>query len=238
MVAVEWKLVEHIIIFFEKNVVARSFTANSNLLQPTGSVNRTPSHVTLFSSLHACLTVSHVTLAQGSRLKVSCASSHPCFMRLSGCAFWSLFDSPFCTLHNFSHLLLHPPNLHHHFLCGSVRREVPCALPRMRSLTLWSTMPLSQVLSPSSSTTTTSQRPLKFSSRSPPATAGPRTCTTRRSVTTPSAERSLHHCSFRSEKIQRAVDKLITRLKKVCCQVSHCLSDMWERGDPLMSLDH
>ena len=37
---------------------------------------------------------------------------------------------------------------------------------------------------------------------------------TRRSVTTPSAERSLH-CSLRSEQNQRAVDKLITLLKKV-----------------------
>ena len=92
---------------------------------------------------------------------------------------------------------------------------------------------------PSSSTTTTSQRPLTFSSRSPPATAGPRICMTRRSVTTPSAERSLHHCSLRSEKIQRAVDKLITLLKKVCCQVSRCLSVMLEQGDLfLMSLDH
>ena len=104
--------------------------------------------------------------------------------------------------------------------------ENSCALPRMRSLTLWSTTPLSQVMSPNSSTTTTSQRPLKFSSRSPPATAGPRTCMTRRLVTTPSAERSLHHSSLRSEKNQRAVDKLITLLKKVCCQVSRCLSVM------------
>ena len=44
---------------------------------------------------------------------------------------------------------------------------------------------------------------------------GRRTRMTRRSVTTPSAERSLHHCSLRSEKNQRAVDKLITLLKKV-----------------------
>ena len=55
---------------------------------------------------------------------------------------------------------------------------------------------------PRPSTTTTSQRPLKFSSRSPPATPSPRTCTTRISVTTPSAQRSLHHCSLRSEKTQ------------------------------------
>ena len=50
-------------------------------------------------------------------------------------------------------------------------------------------------------------------------------------MTTPSAERSLHHCSLRSEKNQRAVDKLITLLKKVCRPVSRCLSVMLEQGD-------
>ena len=54
-------------------------------------------------------------------------------------------------------------------------------------------------MSPTSSTTTRSQRPLKSSSKSLPATAGPRTCMTGKSVTTPSAERSLHHCSLKSE---------------------------------------
>ena len=137
-----------------------------------------------------------------------------------------LSSTPFCTRHSLSHLLLHPPELHLHLPCGSVRRELPCALPRMRSLTLWSTTPLSQVMSRNSSMITTSQRPLKFSSRCPPATPSPRTCMTRRSVTTPSAERSLHHCSLRSEKNQRAVDKLTTLLDKVCCQVSRCLSVM------------
>ena len=43
-----------------------------------------------------------------------------------------------------------------------------CALPRMKSLVLWSTTPLSHVLSPTSSTTTTSQRPLKFASDTRP----------------------------------------------------------------------
>ena len=45
-----------------------------------------------------------------------------------------------------------------------------------------------------------------------------------------------HHCSFRSEKNQRGIDKLIALLKKVCCQVSPCLSVMQERGDPYMNL--
>ena len=66
---------------------------------------------------------------------------------------------------------------------------------------------LSQVMSPTSSTISTSQRPLQSSSRGNPATPSPRTCMTRRSVTTPSAERSLHHCSLKSKKNQRAVDK-------------------------------
>ena len=46
----------------------------------------------------------------------------------------------------------------------------------MRSLALWPITPLSQVISPTSSPTSTTQRPLKFSSRSNPATRCPRTC--------------------------------------------------------------
>ena len=55
-------------------------------------------------------------------------------------------------------------------------------------------------MSPNSSTTTTSQRPLKFSSTSPSATPGPRTCMTRR-VTTPWAESSdaVPSCLFDAE---------------------------------------
>ena len=98
-----------------------------------------------------------------------------------------------------------------------------CASANEESLTLWSKTTFSQVMSPTSSTTTTSQRQLKVSSRSPPVTPGPRTCMTLRSVTSPSAWRSLHHC-FRSEKNQRAVEKLVTLLKKVYCHVSRSLS--------------
>ena len=88
-----------------------------------------------------------------------------------------------------------------------------------------------------SSTTTTSQRLLTYSFRSPPATAGLHICMTQSSMTTPSAERSLHHC-FRSEKIQRAVDKFFALLTKACCPVSRRLSVMSEQGDLLLSLDH
>ena len=180
----------------------------------------------IYSCLHACLTVSHVTLAQGA-VRVMSSMFHA----LEWLCVWFLFDCPFCTLQSLSHLLLHPPNLYLHLLCGSVRREVLCELPRVRSLTLRSTTILSQVMSPNSSTTTTSQRPLKCSSGSPPATAGPRTYKTRRLATTPSAERSLHHCSFKSEKNQRAVDKPVTLMKKVCCQLSP-FSRTQKRRDP------
>ena len=52
----------------------------------------------------------------------------------------------------------------------------------------------------------------------------------------PSEKRYLHHCSFRSEKNQRAGDKLITLMKKVCCQLSPCLSVMQERERPVCEL--
>ena len=73
--------------------------------------------------------------------------------------------------------------------------------------------------------------PLGVRSRHP-TTRCPRTCSTGNSTMRPSAESSLHHCSPRSEKNQRAVDKLITLLKKVCCQVCRCLSVI-ERDVPL-----
>ena len=69
-----------------------------------------------------------------------------------------------------------------------------------------------------------------------PATRCPRTCLTRNLTTRPSAERSLHHCSCRSEKNQRTEDMLITLLKKVCCQLSLFLCVVLERGDPCMNL--
>ena len=46
-----------------------------------------------------------------------------------------------------------------------------------------------------------------------------------------SEKRYLHHCSLRSEKNQRTGDKLITLMKKVCCQLSP-FSHTQVRGDP------
>ena len=42
----------------------------------------------------------------------------------------------------------------------------------------------------------------------------------RNSTMRSSEKRYLHHCSFRTEKNQRTGDKLITLVKKVCCQLS------------------
>ena len=116
------------------------------------------SHVTFFL-VFACM-CNNVSHDIGSRCL--CASSHPCVMRL---CVWSFFDPLFALFICLSHLPLHPPDLSLHLLCGSVRSKTPCALRPMRSLALWSTTPLSQVMSPTSSTTTTSQRPLKISSQ-------------------------------------------------------------------------
>ena len=74
MVAVEETLVE--LIFFEKIVVARLFTADGKLLQPTECVNGTPSHVTFFV-FHS----THFNVAHDIGSKCLSASRHPCFMR-------------------------------------------------------------------------------------------------------------------------------------------------------------
>ena len=112
--------------------------------------------------------------------------------------------------------------------CGQRQGNQPRRLRQLRSLALWQNSPLSEVISPSSLTTSTTRRLLKSSSGTNPATKTrcPRTCVTRNSTMRLSGKRSLHHCSFRSEKNQRTEDKLITLLKKVCCQLSRCLSVM------------
>ena len=94
----------------------------------------------IFSYLHACLTVSHVTLAQGV-VRVMSSMSH---------ALVCLTSLRLSILHCLSHLLLHSLNLHLHLPCGSVRSEVPCALPRMRSLNSLVNNALSQFLGRSS----------------------------------------------------------------------------------------
>ena len=67
--------------------------------------------------------------------------------------------------------------------CGLPRGKIPLALRQMRSLALWPITRLSQVMSPTSLTISTTQRPLKSFSRSNPATRCPRTCMARNTVT-------------------------------------------------------
>ena len=109
-------------------------------------------------------------------------------------------------------------------------RQLTRALPPTEESRPWQNSPSHR----SFLTISTSRRPPKSSSRSNPATKTrcPRTCVTRNSTMRPSGKRSLHHCSFRSEKNQRTEDKLITLLKKVCCYLSPFLCVTQERGDP------
>ena len=110
------------------------------------------------------------------------------------------------TLHS-SHPYLNLLLDHLHILWGWVRRYIPCALPRRLfgqqhpSQKLWA----HNVTDDYHFSETT-----QISSNSPPTTARPRTCMTRRLVPGPSAERSLHHSPLRSEKNHGAADKLVT----------------------------
>ena len=81
--------------------------------------------------------MSHTTLARGVSARHTIHVSCACVFDLS-----STLSSH--SSGRLTHLLLHPPDLSLHLLCGSVRREISCALPRMRSLALWSTTRLSQ----------------------------------------------------------------------------------------------
>ena len=82
MVAVEWKLVEFVTKKNKKQnkiVVARSLTADGNLLQPTGGVDSTPR--TSFScSVHALIDAHH-TACQVLLHASSHPHSHPCHER-------------------------------------------------------------------------------------------------------------------------------------------------------------
>ena len=163
--------------------------------------------------------MSHVTLAQGV-LRTS-SMYHP-----HGVVVLILFDPPLCTLHRLSHLPFHSPDLHLHLPCGWFDEKSHAYFREwgvrhfgreQSSHRLWAQLHRQQP---------DLRDHWNLHPRVLQRHQGPRTCMTRRSVPTPSAERSLHHCSLRSEKIQRAVDKLITLLKNVCCQVSLCLSVM------------
>ena len=127
-----------LIILFEKKVVARSCTADDNLQQSTEGVNRTPSHVTFFSCLRACVMMSHTTLAQGVCARHLIHVSCDCVFDLS-----STLSSHFlCVSSIFSFIL---PIFHFLFCVDVAGARSPVHFARRRSLTLWSTTPLSQV---------------------------------------------------------------------------------------------
>ena len=99
--------------FKEKEVVVRPFTAESNLLQPTGRCEQKTLTRHIFSHLHAFMTVSHTTLAQD-------VCPHHVIHASCAVVVLILFDSPLCTLHRLSHLLFHSLDLHLHLPCGLV----------------------------------------------------------------------------------------------------------------------
>ena len=199
--------------FFLKCVAVRRFTVDSNLLQPTGGVNRTPSHVT------------HFKRRTWLWLKVSCV--HHVMSSCVWLCVWSDTLRP-STLHSSQSLSSSSSFFFFHvgwFDEKSSFRErgVRHFDPEQSSHKLWANFIATDIFIQESSR---DNRPsnlhhLEFGS-----------------MTTPSAERSLHHC-FRSEKIQRAVDKFVTVLTKACCPVSRRLSVILEQGDLFsMSVDH
>ena len=147
---------------------------------------------------------------------------HHAFMLCVWFSMTSLLSSSCCLSSIFS---FRPVFLSGHQLllprCG-----VPCALPLMRTLAPLPSTTLSQVMSP---TTITSRKPLNRTSRNPPATTALNSHDLEYDDYT-LAWRSLHHCSPRSDKMQRAVDEFITLMTKVCRPVSPRLSVI-ERGD-------
>ena len=97
-----------------------------------------------------------------------------------------------------------------------------CDDPQNEQMALWPKQLLLQVMSPTWSTTPTTQRLIQRSSRVNPSTLT-RNCRTRsmrNSTISSSEKRYLHYCSIRSEKNQRTWEKLIILMKKVCYQLS------------------
>ena len=193
--------------------MVKSCTVDRNLLQPTENVNSTP-HTSHFS---------HVA---------------PLFFLISHQH--SIKNKVWRALHTWCHLHCV------HVVCCLIFYD---SLFYSRPFHLLSHLPFHSLRSSSSSMWW--KRTLRtfanedfgiLAENDPPTQNGPTTliiCMIWNSTTTPSAWRSLHHCSSRIEKMQRAVDKLITLLTKVCRPVSRRLSVMLEQGDLLLfSLIH
>ena len=179
-------------------------------------------HRTVYTSPRSCLSArtihNLVCIASSSRL---CRPHKNKIIAMSSMFAPAHFSCSHSTPQH-SHLL--PRSLHQEQPVKSRCRSTNTALlGHTRTLVLWLNLPPPQVVSPTWSTTSTTQRLLKSFAKRSPAFRCPRTCVTRSSVTRPSAKRYLHHCSLVREKNQRALDKLITLKEKVCCP---CLSVM------------
>ena len=135
-------------------VVVRSFTADSNLLQPTVCVNSTP------HTSHFLVDQTRTRVAQVVTL--ACAPHNPCviFMR-SCCVFDSLRLLHFLLLvvHLLSYRLVFP--LGHQLCLARCGGQIPCALQLMRTLAPLPSTTLSKTVSP---TTSTSRRLLNRTS--------------------------------------------------------------------------
>ena len=159
----------------------------------------------------------------GSRADKAQVQNHPTLhahvsSRCESCS-WSL--RLLHSLHLFPHHLsdhLAVPTARHLQLpgCGG---QTPCTLP-LRTLAPWPRITPPQVMSP---TTTSSQRLLSNTPRSPQASSG--SLMTSTAITSPSARRSL----------MRAEDEPITLKEKVCRPVCRRQSVMIERWDPLFA---
>ena len=193
-------------------VAVRSFTADSSLLQPTVCVNTTPHTSHFLIDLHA-----HAWLKSCvCRAHIMCHESSPCAHVFVPTLF-DYFHFPLSADHLLSyHPVLPPAHQLHLPRCGG---QIPCALSLMRTLAPLPSTTLSQVMSP---TTTTSRRLLNDTSRNPRSSSGPRM--TSSTMTSLSARRSL----------MRAVDEPITLKTKLCRPVSRRPLVMIERGRPVV----
>ena len=151
------------------------------------SVNSTP-HTSFFScSEHALIVAQHTAWIKNVLVRDSChLHGHPRCAVLRSLTLCSSLCSFPCVSPVFFFYLNLELNLFLHV--AVIGGSIPLALRQLRSLVPWPQTPLSQVTSPASLTTSTTQRLLKSSSRSNPATRCPRTCLTRNSTMRPSAK--------------------------------------------------
>ena len=172
--------------------------------------------------------------------------SSPCSSMMSGSAFVLCFSvprlvpfrvslPPLALLFTLLPVLCPEPLLP----CGQRQGNQPRRLRQLRSLAPWQNSPLSQVMSPSSLTLSTTRRLPKSSSGTNRATKN----------AVPSylfgteLERRDHRQSALFTTVQsgarrtmRNENKHVTLMKKVCCQLSPFLCVTQERGDPCTNL--